>query len=405
MIVTIALSKMIGPEPLPLRFAKLTLSSLVAIIWLTAVVRAAQVAPPASPTTAPSMVVSSSDDSCSACAVFEFMHATPITDYPSLEFLSSSDDSICQDAYFNVSTYLDQPLFNALEYQTIPDLLSGFVDGDHYCRSDAIMWCARFASRADGLAMQDSILEGVLQVMINYFCAVVPGAYGFTARSSNEHTDEGGDCFPLNVSVLCQSSPIKPLLPPPAFKQKKAVAAPSNNVPLLPPIDELFTSRCAKAPGTTPLLPSPYFIAEPGRSPKTQLYCFDIRPKSVLKQSRCSSEYLLKVEIWADDSKRYFVKGTRLTKNRGTPVWGQPSWGSIGDNTLKVTPLKWTMSEAMGSRICIEVSKAITDLSEICLGGACYVSLFNEDKDCCPVYLVDPEPSPPPPDYFITFRD
>ncbi|GLI65197.1 hypothetical protein VaNZ11_008660 [Volvox africanus] len=398
---------MIGPQgrPAPHRLTKLTLMDSLAaiIIWLTTTSIAAAKVVPASP---PSIVSSTTNhntwsNSCGACAIFKFLSPSPSSGPPpSWSFIDGYDDSICYEAYSNVSTYLDQPLFKALESKKIPDLVSGFIDGDSYCKNDAIMFCARFASRADALVMQDAIREGVRQVMNNYFCAVVPGAYGFTALSSDEYTDESGNCFPLNISVVCQQLPFKP---PPASKLTTHRTAAPRDYPGPPPFGEIFPSKCAKAPGTTPLHPTPYFIAEPGRSSKTQLYCIDIKPKSMLKPSRCSSEYLLKVEIWADDSKRSFIKGTRVTKNRGTPIWGQHSWGPTGDNILKVTPLKWTMSEAMGSKICIEVSKEIADLSEICLGDSCYISLYNEIRDCCPVYRVAPEPSPPPPDYFTTF--
>ncbi len=45
-----------------------------------------------------------------------------------------------------------------------------------------------------------------------------------------------------------------------------------------------------------------------------------------------------------------------------------PSWGAVGDQTLKVT-LGWTKAQAAGGQICLELLNTIT-LDEFCMGTA-----------------------------------
>ncbi|EFJ43965.1 hypothetical protein VOLCADRAFT_95799 [Volvox carteri f. nagariensis] len=303
------------------------------------------------------------DTACSkVCLAFEFMAPpTPAYAYPPLSFFYGSNDNICYDAIGNITAYLDQPLFKAADSGLISQMVSGFAGGDRSCGPNSIKWCATFASQSDAVTMQETVRRGAEQILNNFFCPAVPG----------------GNCLPqLDVSAVCQ--------------------------PLRPPFP---SCECNKKRNVTPLRLVSFPVIEPGRTSKTTLYCFrigssrpsvppsplhyfhtDFTPSYCSNSARflyvvipvcrdsclnpCTSTYLLKAEIWADDTKRRAVRGTRTTKYRGDPVWGSPSWMAFGENTLKITPLNWTMSEAVGGEICIEISNELQQLSDLCIGGS-----------------------------------
>jgi hypothetical protein len=45
------------------------------------------------------------------------------------------------------------------------------------------------------------------------------------------------------------------------------------------------------------------------------------------------------------------------------------TWGAVGEQTVKATPLRWTKAQANGGKICLELDYS-TDLNEFCMYGA-----------------------------------
>ncbi|GIM17005.1 hypothetical protein Vretimale_19560, partial [Volvox reticuliferus] len=148
--------------------------------------------------------------------------------------------------------------------------------------------------------------------------------------------------------------------------------------------------KCDKTKATTPYYTQMYISKEPGRKNGTTLYCFtvDLVPDWALHpMSACgSSERLEKAEIYADEVWRRNITGIRVRTNGGAPRWISPTWGTSGTNSMRVTPLRWDYTAAVGGEFCIELN---IPLDSFCLGvRSCSVSLFNESKKCCSTYAT-----------------
>ncbi|GIL60116.1 hypothetical protein Vafri_14751 [Volvox africanus] len=151
--------------------------------------------------------------------------------------------------------------------------------------------------------------------------------------------------------------------------------------------------KCNHGKYTTPFFVAPSLATrQPGRVPSTSLYCFQIRVANedyYLIEGPCRfSSTLLKAEVWADEKLRRQVRGCRLTPNGGSSRWIATSWGPTGGNQLKATNINWGLAEADGGELCFEI-KDTTSLDELCLGpypNTCYISLFDENRSCCPTY-------------------
>ncbi|GIL76534.1 hypothetical protein Vretifemale_6199 [Volvox reticuliferus] len=134
-----------------------------------------------------------------------------------------------------------------------------------------------------------------------------------------------------------------------------------------------------------------------GRSSNTLLYCFDtvvITPE--YPNGLCGmTTNLLKLEFWADDQQRRKVSAIGLqAAGDKTMTWIAPTWASSGSNTLKVTPVNWSLNQATGGRICLEMDKS-TNMHTFCKGsndGTCWAGFFDDSKNCCPLYLSSPPP-------------
>jgi hypothetical protein len=104
-------------------------------------------------------------------------------------------------------------------------------------------------------------------------------------------------------------------------------------------------------------------------------------------QSTCgATTSLLKVEFYADDTKRRSISGFSL-KTAGATTYKNISatWGAVGEKTVKATPLNWSKEQADGAQICMEI---VGQLDDFCLGapGLCWANLFDVSKKCCPLY-------------------
>ncbi|GIM07806.1 hypothetical protein Vretimale_11877, partial [Volvox reticuliferus] len=150
--------------------------------------------------------------------------------------------------------------------------------------------------------------------------------------------------------------------------------------------------KCNHGKYTTPFYVTPSLASrQPGRVPLTSLYCFQIAvvDEYYLIEGPCkSSSTLVKAEVWANENLRRQVRGFRLTPNGGDSRWIATSWGPAGGNQLKATNINWGLAEAHGGELCVEV-RDTTSLDQLCLGpypNTCYISLFNDNRSCCPTY-------------------
>lgn len=103
-----------------------------------------------------------------------------------------------------------------------------------------------------------------------------------------------------------------------------------------------------------------------------------------------------KVEFYANETMRRSVTGFVVTPKGGPSVGISSSWGATGENTLKATPLGWSIAQANGGEICLELAKRVA-LSEFCLGtpSGCYLNIFDVKLQCCPLYTIPEIPYVP----------
>ncbi|EFJ49351.1 extracellular matrix glycoprotein pherophorin-V14 [Volvox carteri f. nagariensis] len=153
---------------------------------------------------------------------------------------------------------------------------------------------------------------------------------------------------------------------------------------------------CKTRQGILPFTISPRYF--PLKNKFTTEYCFVIStlpPDQILPSTcRMPEEILTKIEWYANQTSAGMIAGFTLYPAGGSKSRRSTSWGAYGTNTLKATNINWTLQEAHGGMVCIEVKKPGT-LKDVCLGfsSQCYVSTFNRNKDCCPIYRADLAPT------------
>ncbi|GIL81009.1 hypothetical protein Vretifemale_10149, partial [Volvox reticuliferus] len=185
------------------------------------------------------------------------------------------------------------------------------------------------------------------------------------------HVDAAGSlpgCFEASASITCTS----PKVPPPNF--------PSCN--------------CTTKLGTTPFEVMPNNTAtRPGRRNTTTFFCFGFRKTIAAPDALCANaEVLQKVEIHADENLRRNLIGFSIKPSDGVKyAFIKPSWGALGTNITKVTPLGWTREQLDGGEVCMELDNSIP-LGQFCIdstgSNSCFISLFDPFLKCCPVYDV-----------------
>ncbi|GIL92060.1 hypothetical protein Vretifemale_19550 [Volvox reticuliferus] len=151
--------------------------------------------------------------------------------------------------------------------------------------------------------------------------------------------------------------------------------------------------RCNTTQRLTPFAATPFLETYPGRK-TTTLYCFNISLVTpVDPDSFCGSTTTLRsVEIWADVDQRARIKGFGLQTAGSTGFTFVPQiWGPVDEATniiaVKTSAFYWALSDANGGKVCLELDGPATPQT-ICKfnGGACWIALFDESKDCCPIY-------------------
>ncbi|KAG2450999.1 hypothetical protein HYH02_004269 [Chlamydomonas schloesseri] len=162
--------------------------------------------------------------------------------------------------------------------------------------------------------------------------------------------------------------------------------------------------QCTTTPLATRYAAEPAISAQPGRSRSRTNYCFRlavVTPRN--PNSFCANtSSLFKVEFWADDAKRRAITGIGLRTGNaaaGTPLrYVSPTWGAVGEDTLKATSLNWNDAQANGALVCLELDNTVApSLADFCVGtnasggdstgsGICWLNIFDSSKKCCPLF-------------------
>ncbi|KAG2447492.1 hypothetical protein HYH02_007418 [Chlamydomonas schloesseri] len=239
------------------------------------------------------------------------------------------------------------------------------------CASDVIKLCATFFSSEEGAKLQPFINERLpfwLQLITGpQGCpAYLTGysAYAVVGGSGGTATAPSASCLSGFETTAC---------------------APENV--------DFPKCACNTKPGATPFAFKPVMYTMAGRTKDTTAYCFNITtvtPNS--PTSPCgSSSGLLKAEFYADDTKRRKITGMYVRPNGGPSKWLAATWGAVGEQTVKATPLNWSKGQANGGVICMELTNDIS-IQDFCLpstSGTCWGNLFDDTKNCCPLYQAD----------------
>ncbi|KAG2445876.1 hypothetical protein HXX76_000480 [Chlamydomonas incerta] len=146
--------------------------------------------------------------------------------------------------------------------------------------------------------------------------------------------------------------------------------------------------ECDKTPGSMPF-GIDYYYSEPANSK----FCFTVLavPANDPTSSCGKITTVKKVEFYIQDAVRRQIKS--VVDKSGKTL--RTSWGASGDNTFKVTPLSWTLPQltAAPQLICIITTGA--ELSDLCVGGGCTASVFDDAQKCCPTSTSQLEPVVP----------
>ncbi|PNW73149.1 hypothetical protein CHLRE_14g620702v5 [Chlamydomonas reinhardtii] len=236
------------------------------------------------------------------------------------------------------------------------------------CSGDVIKLCATFFSSEQGAELQPFIderlpfwlqlitgVQGCPAFLTGYSAYAAVGGIGGSAQAPD------ASCLSGFQSQACAPEPV-----------------------------DFPKCACVTTPGATPFAFTPVISTMAGRTKDTTSYCFSITlvtPNSAT--SPCGrSTSLLKAEFYADDKKRRAITGVYVQPKTGTGKWLSATWGAVDEQTVKATPLNWSKDQANGGTICLEL-KNDTPLSDFCLpapGGSCYGNLFDDSKNCCPLY-------------------
>ncbi|GIM13848.1 hypothetical protein Vretimale_16932 [Volvox reticuliferus] len=129
-------------------------------------------------------------------------------------------------------------------------------------------------------------------------------------------------------------------------------------------------STCNAMQGILPFIVDTRFTAGTVTADTTE-YCFTVHvlPEDKLEPSTCgaANDNLAKIEWEAkQDANPSVVRGFNLYPAVGASSKLSPSWAAAGgSNILTAGPLNWTLAQANGGRVCIEVENTVT-LFDIC---------------------------------------
>ncbi|GLI70295.1 hypothetical protein VaNZ11_015237 [Volvox africanus] len=147
---------------------------------------------------------------------------------------------------------------------------------------------------------------------------------------------------------------------------------------------------CTETQGATPFGVRPRLTKLPGYSSNTVMYCFEIVKVPVVHtNTRCgNSTVLRKAEITVGNDKGLvgmYIKPAQAANMKAI----QPIW--LPASMTLVVYIEWTLKEADGGHICLELYKT-TNMASFCLGAnnqgipRCMINLVDPSGDCCPYY-------------------
>ncbi|KXZ48449.1 hypothetical protein GPECTOR_28phG5a [Gonium pectorale] len=238
------------------------------------------------------------------------------------------------------------------------------------CSSTLVKVCGEFFSNEDGAKLTNQITD-----QANLWVQLIAGAAGCPAYLTG---------YNLIVKVAGDGSNVASL-PVSCLNAEASQSCKPESV-------DFPKCQCVTRPASTPFAVAPGMTTLPGRSKSTTLYCFSL---AIVTPSNPSSpcgktDNLLKAEIYADDQQRRKIVAIGIQAAGETSLtFKSPVWGSDGEQTLKATPLNWSKAQANGGKVCMELDNSTT-LDSFCLGGSskdtCFMNLFDDTKDCCPLY-------------------
>ncbi|GLC50677.1 hypothetical protein PLESTB_000406900 [Pleodorina starrii] len=239
-------------------------------------------------------------------------------------------------------------------------MVSYFAPNASKCSGLAVAVCGTFFSSVDAQAFTATAEE-----LLPFWIEVAAGGSVCSPELEGYNvvvTTDQNTCMPLASSVSC-SLPFTPFP----------------------------NCTCNTTQGILPFTISPRYYPLPNANKTTTEYCFPIAtiPASQMVPSACGSanDTLTKIEWFANQNMSAAIKGFTLYPAFGNATRLSASWGASGTNTLKATGINWTVAQASGGLVCVELRKPFT-MDDICLGfpSQCYASTFNSNKDCCPIY-------------------
>ncbi|GIL58042.1 hypothetical protein Vafri_13242 [Volvox africanus] len=158
------------------------------------------------------------------------------------------------------------------------------------------------------------------------------------------------------------------------------------NPPITPAPVIPINCSCDYNPGSTPFVATGAVTTTVNA--KSTTYCLPITTTTDYVPSGCGAvDKLLKIEMYAKQSLSSAIKSLSLVPASGKPVTLAASWNGANSNTLKWTPINWSVAQASNAKVCVELKEG-TSLSDLCFGPKCYLFLFNPNKACCPYYTV-----------------
>ncbi|GIL76540.1 hypothetical protein Vretifemale_6203, partial [Volvox reticuliferus] len=226
------------------------------------------------------------------------------------------------------------------------------------CGDLEVSVCGTFFSAADAQGFQTSAeqLMPILLASAAGGSVCRPELEGYTVTV----TTEVDSCLPLSGSVSC-------------------------NLPITP----FPGSTCNTTQGILPFIVDTRF--KPGaKTAATTEYCFTIKTTSedkIVPSSCAGANVLSKVAWYANQNRSSVIKAINLYPSSGTASTLSPSWGAAGTGSLQTGPLNWSLAQANGGRVCIELNNPAT-MYDICLGfpAQCFVRVLSGGADCCPTY-------------------
>ncbi|KAG2428450.1 hypothetical protein HXX76_011570 [Chlamydomonas incerta] len=267
------------------------------------------------------------------------------------------------------------------------------------CLDNLIKVCGEFSSSEEEVA---SALQPFVETQAAVWRELVSGSSGSScAPFLTGYTvvvavaGDSGDVSPsADVGELLSS------LPPSCLLATDSAGCSPETTPDFP------KCQCITTPLSTRYAAQPTISTLPGRSKGRTNYCFHlalVQPSN--PNSFCANtSSLFKVEFWADDAKRRAITGIGLRPGNVPPTtplrYISATWGAVGEDTLKATPLNWSNDQAGGALICLELDNAVTpSLADFCVSsnasggdstgsGTCWLNIFDATKKCCPLFTA-----------------